>query len=601
MLQRLCFDNIHLTATLQEDHPYVLSGKRMYAIGMMSGAPPKVGEAHLVGEMGGLWAQPFKALDSWGLSINGETAELVEFKGMFWGVERVRKRGTLMIHELEWVDEEEPALFIQIAINNLDETEQEVCLAYHVVPNLRPCWMSTMLSGKTITRESPSMLIAFDSAYPERAVAVVAEGGLRQSCTLKPGEQLTTRVVVYATHVGGEHGAQMQARKLLQAIQPRQAHKREVYYLASRPDRLRGDSLEAAYRCALLNIKLLEADLQIGHYPISGLPEYPNLFGCDVAYSVGGLCLAGRSDLAIDALHALRNVALRQCGRVPHEVLPDGNVFHPGNTQEIPQFVSAVRRVVELTEDTGKFAKEMYLACRTSLLNYLRGAFTLPQSKFPDYPFGNAMVEKEGMAPIKLDTVCYTWRALHDFASLARHLQAVDSDFDYAADAADALAWAERIAARFEDDWWIDEAGLYADSLDWDGRRQLDKHWTQIVPLEVGLASPERARRVLDTIIQGWVNEYGMPHTLGADERVWTLPTALLAKTAITMGDHEVGVRLLQNIASTLTAPGQLGTFKELIPSGLCFIQLWSAAMFVELYEMLHSGKTAHSTRVVSS
>ncbi len=589
MIQHLHFDDIHLTTQHDADQPYILAGKRAYAIGMMSGATPRVGDEHLVGEMGGLWAQPFKMLDSWGAYINGELGEVIEFKGMFWGIERVKHVGSLIVRETEWVDEEEPAFFALVTVANPANHAQQVHIAYHAIPHLRPCWMSTLLSGKTITRESATALIAFDSAHPERAVAMVAEGGLRQSVTLEPGSEFTMRVVACATRSGGEHWAHKHARQLLQDMHARQAHKRQAYHLASRPDRQHEDGLESAYRCALLNIKLLEADFDIGHYPIAGLPEYPNLFGCDVAYSVGGLCMAGRSDLAMDALRALRQVMLRQCGRTPHEVLPDGNIFHAGNTQETPQFVSAVRRVADLIEDTGTFAREMYAACRAGMLNYLRGAFTMPHSHFPDYPFGNAMVEREGMAPLKLDTVCYTWRALHDLAHLAEQLQATDDTFDYAADAAQARDWADRIAARFENDWWIERAGLYADSLDWDGRQQLDRHWTQIVPLEVGLAHPEHARQVLDTIIGSWLNEHGMPHTLNVDERVWTLPTALVAKVAAAWGYREVAERLLHNIASTIMGSGQLGMFKELIPHGLCFIQLWSAALFVEVYEMLQN------------
>ncbi|MEM8535862.1 MAG: glycosyl hydrolase family 65 protein, partial [Chloroflexota bacterium] len=41
------------------------------------------------------------------------------------------------------------------------------------------------------------------------------------------------------------------------------------------------------------------------------------------------------------------------------------------------------------------------------------------------------------------------------------------------------------------------------------------------------------------------------------------------------------GVRMLQNIAET-TKYGTLGAFKELIPIGLCFVQLWSAGLYLQ-------------------
>ncbi|KPV48010.1 hypothetical protein SE17_40370, partial [Kouleothrix aurantiaca] len=53
------------------------------------------------------------------------------------------------------------------------------------------------------------------------------------------------------------------------------------------------------------------------------------------------------------------------------------------------------------------------------------------------------------------------------------------------------------------------------------------------------------------------------------------------ALVAFRHGKPELGVRLLKNIAAT-TERGTLGTFKELIPIGLCFVQLWSAGLYVQ-------------------
>jgi hypothetical protein len=70
-------------------------------------------------------------------------------------------------------------------------------------------------------------------------------------------------------------------------------------------------------------------------------------------------------------------------------------------------------------------------------------------------------------------------------------------------------------------------------------------------------------------------------HTKGGDERVWTLPTGLLALSAFAQHDSAYGVELLRSIGSTARV-GSLGLMKELIPQGICFIQLWSAALFVQ-------------------
>lgn len=122
---------------------------------------------------------------------------------------------------------------------------------------------------------------------------------------------------------------------------------------------------------------------------------------------------------------------------------------------------------------------------------------------------------------------------------------------------------------------------MYADSLHTDLRPQFDGHWTVALPLQLGMASEERARRALDRIEREWVNEWGLVHTRGRENSVWTLPTGVLALVAFRYGKPELGVRLLNNIAAT-TERGTLGTFKELIPIGLCFVQLWSAGLYVQ-------------------
>jgi glycogen debranching enzyme len=105
-------------------------------------------------------------------------------------------------------------------------------------------------------------------------------------------------------------------------------------------------------------------------------------------------------------------------------------------------------------------------------------------------------------------------------------------------------------------------------------------HWAVVVPLEVGLATPEHAGQTIATLRAQYLNRWGLKHTVGEDERVWTLPTAALSRAAYRYGDRELGFTMLQHIAETLDA-GSIGLFHELIPEGACFVQLWSAATFL--------------------
>ncbi len=591
MQQSLGFGAVRMSAEHAEDRPYVIGGQRMYAIGMMSGAPPCVGDEHLVGEMGGLWAHPFKALSSWRIGVRerGRRApalETVSFDSTFWRSTRVREGDDLRLTETEWIDEDDATFFLEATMLNLSDHPRQLIIRMDVTPDLRPCWMGGALRGACLVRRDVNEIFARSSTQGEIGVVALGAQLLETDHTLAPGALRTLRLVVTAVHSGGVRAARAQARLALRTWDARQRRKQRAYRAALGPLRpSSADDLDGALTCALLNIKLLETRNTAGHYAMAGLPEYPNLFGCDLAYSVPGLCAAGRVDLAQASLRGLAEVARRQCGRVPHEVVPDGGVFNPGNTQETPQFVSAVHHVwtrLRSAQSRAQWLREMLPVCRAAMLNYVRSGFLWSGSKYPFYPHGNAMVEREGMLPLKLDSVCYTWRALKDALTMnaaARGLLA-------AADVALLETWRANVEDGFERDWWIASAGLYADSLGWDGTQQLAGHWTQAVPLETGLARPVHARRALATIERDWLTADGLPHTQGTEASVWTLPTGVLALAAARMGRKALAHRLLINITSTLRN-GQLGLFEELIPRGLCFVQLWSAAQVVEIAEAL--------------
>jgi len=257
----------------------------------------------------------------------------------------------------------------------------------------------------------------------------------------------------------------------------------------------------------------------------------------------------------------------RACGRIPHEVTTNGRVFNPGNIQETPQFAVACWDYLRWSGDTA-FLEQVYPVCVEGLEHF---GWTLAGGP---YPVGDGVVERLGMGACKLDSVCYLYQGLAALREMALALGRIDEAEQFA-------GHAERLAARFERDWWLAAEDLYADSLHLDGRPQLDGHWTVVIPLQTGLASEERARRSLARIEAEWVNEWGLVHTRGVDDRVWTLPTGLLALAAFRYGRPELGVRLLRNIGETARRGG-LGMLKELIPAGLCFVQLWSAGLYMQ-------------------
>jgi len=294
------------------------------------------------------------------------------------------------------------------------------------------------------------------------------------------------------------------------------------------------------------------------------------LFGCDTAYSIPGLISTGFDDEAVNGLKNLAQVGERQGGRIPHEMSTSGKIYNKGNVQETPQFTSACWEYFRWTGDR-PFLEEMYPLCKQGIFDYVL--------KFRDrdkdsYPEGAGMVERSGMGPEKLDSACYLYKSILDLSAMAVVLSKDEEAAQY-------TNLAEEIKQSFNVDWWIESEGMFADSLGLDNSRKMDGHWIVAVPMEVEIADQGKGTQALERINQEWVNQWGLVHTKQLEERVWTLPTGVLAQAEFNYGDVEMGTRLIGDIAETINH-GMLGAFSELIPQGGDFMQLWSSAMFLK-------------------
>jgi glycogen debranching enzyme len=415
---------------------------------------------------------------------------------------------------------------------------------------------------------------------------------LRYDLQLAPGERIDLEFLVACDHQNGHEGALHVFRRLAGRGQNLLERKRERYTGAAcagvqlhTPD----EQVNNDWVLAKANLHMLQADYEpnMPSYFLAGIPEYPNLFGCDNTYTTPGATAAGFAPTMRDTLSLLGEYARRACGRVPHEVTTNGRVFNPGNTQETPQFAIAVWDYVRWTGDMA-FLRMMYPLCREGVISYLPSVWGGGND---GYPMGDAMVERTGMGSRKLDSACYlfgAWQALAAMAALLERPEAAEYNTRL-------HDWRE----RFERDWWMPQQGMYADSLHTDGRPQLDGHWTQVVPIQLGIAQPDRAEQVLDQIEREFTNQWGLVHTRGKEDRVWTLPTGLLALAAARHNRSDYALRMLQNIAGTART-GMLGAFKELIPEGLCFVQLWSAGLYLQgiLEGLLGLEPHAHAHRL---
>jgi len=571
--------------------PYVLAGQQMYALGFGSGEIGPIGAEHLIGEMGGIWAHPCKVADGIEIGLADDAgaplpAAPASFSEQLDEIAWSWASGPVHALRRDRVLPNAAAYAVELRLENTGATTAAGAAELRAPLRFLGCWFGGVATGRPGFRQAGNLVLGEDGLRPEWGVALGAtqppdscaitpgdtgaEALLRYGFRLGPGEAIIWHFLLAAGLRGGAAEAEEQWRTL---ISPAVAFFSGATSVADIPGlpRLRSAdaTLERDAALAQANLQLLSANYpDLGPFFLAGLPEYPQLFGCDVAYSVPGAVAGGFAATTRSSIETLLRYAERACGRVPHEITTNGRVFNPGNIQETPQLTIAVWDYLRWTGDLA-FARRVFPACREGMMELVPAHFGGLQY----YPLGDGMVERLGMGSRKLDSACYYIAGLRALASIARALGLPDAD-GYEHGAAEAHA-------AFEQDWWIEEEGLYADSMHSDGRLQLDGHWTAVLPLQLGLAAPERAARVMARLEADFVNEWGLVHTRVADERVWTLPTGLMALACFQQGRAERGLQLTRNIAAT-AEHGTLGTFKELIPEGLCFVQLWSAGLFLQ-------------------
>jgi hypothetical protein len=236
----------------------------------------------------------------------------------------------------------------------------------------------------------------------------------------------------------------------------------------------------------------------------AGYPDYPWFFGTDSAYTSFSLVVTGQWEAAKDHLNLIRQVSRavnKTTGKVLHEIVTDGSIYfgtntQPGDTNETPEFATAVANVWRwsgddsVRDDNYDFIKDGLHYVTTSLDTFGDG-----------WPEGAGMVEAKGMGAKKLDVAVYTIRALDDLAEMAAS-KGDSATRDWAKTNADTLR------SKFDHDWWIPSQNLYADSLELNAVvptdppaaigtapvTQLEQlFWTNAVPMETGLALPNRA------------------------------------------------------------------------------------------------------------
>ena len=578
--------------------PYFLAGRKMYHVGTINGDLQPIGAEHLIGEMGGIWAHPIKVADGLTMRLvevdgSPRAAQSVDVVELLSHIDWSYRIGGLVARRRDFVVEDQPAFISLVSLHNTTTATWHGHIHFDIWLKFLGCWFGGMTTSEGEYWLEDTTVLGYDRLWQGRWGVACGTGSrpveckiaardvgrvatLVYPCEIGPNESLSFEFVLAADHQRGHEGAHHlfdqvigQGERLLNEKIERYNHTVFVGVALETPD----VTVNRSFALAKANLQMLASYYgpNVPPFFLAGVPEYPQLFGCDNEYNTPGAVAAGFADVAKSTLLALADYASRSCGRVPHEVTTNGRVFNPGNTQETPQLAIATWDYFRWTGDMA-FLRRLYPVCREGVTALLPAVWSVMHGV--PYPTGDAMVERHGMGLFKLDSVCYLYDAYKKLHKMADIL-------DLPADMAEYEAQITQLAERFDQDWWIEAEGMYADSLEADLSQKLDGHWTVVLPMQLGLGKPEHLERAFERLEREWLNQWGLIHTRGADERVWTLPTGLAALAAFRYNRPELGVQLLQNIALTASY-GTLGAFKELIPTGLCFVQLWSAGLYVQ-------------------
>lgn len=627
---------------------YVAAGDRAYEVGTLYGNFPKIGW-HIKGHMNGVWARPLKLLNSYRFLIDGQLfpranqftsgAGYVEFN--------YPEAHSLEITRTVFAPDGIPAVLVGLRLRNVSEQRQSFQLALEAISELISSypWSRTTPTSNQIQQadqvrfepifngllfstpdkpfyalvnslpqtsngsSSANFVGAFCADAPPQSKQAL--GQLTWQVTIMPGNELMFWFTIAGSHTGRSDAylASSAALREPEALLRRKIAERELLLARSKAE-IPNATLQAAFDWAKLNLadmRCVATDAQIRDarngtmqgvvYPpplatfarlsgfAAGYPDYPWYFGTDGAYTVFPLVAAGQFQAARDHLRLLRELSRKvngSSGKVLHEIVTDGSVYYgtnsqPGDANETAEFTTAVATLWRWTGDNA--VRDDNYQFIVDGLHHLAGEMDVNEDGWPE---GEGMVEEEKMGAEKLDVAVYMIRALKDLAEMA-------TSRDDQATQKWAMDKARVLLSRFEQDWWMPEQELYADSLALDKKvptnplailgtspttKLQQLYWTNATPMETDVAPGEHAsnalRRLESPVFTGTNGLYQAGEGGGSDGKgdleASALPSAVLAVAEANYGRVDESLRYLLDIARQLDLE-QPGALPEQMPS----------------------------------
>jgi len=202
VVQALSWGEVQQERPAPADTMFATTGRRLYVIGDIDGdfrprsnpydlaafGGPRADDP-LGGELGGVWAQPVKALDGYAfvVEVDGERRPLLDadrFAQTFADVRFDYQKEPLKATRRDFVPQDRPALFTTLTLQNTGNEPLDVRLVFSIYFDLEDAWLTSLAdrrnTGETVRVDGEHLIAQAESAPDAWAVAVSA-ARIRQS------------------------------------------------------------------------------------------------------------------------------------------------------------------------------------------------------------------------------------------------------------------------------------------------------------------------------------------------------------------------------------------------------------------------------------
>ena len=536
----------------QDGKPFVLSGRSYYYIGFTDLKPEGLGY-HIKNEMNGLWFPPIRVLKWITLERNGKMMipeavirdyTSVKFEFVEMALKFLVADGNSFLVELErdkW---------------NIEPVEIVLELG------IMPVWFSDRDTDFSISKKDSSIVI-IEKNFGRRVI-ISSEGSKavrydRNRITFKTENSMIIQIKVMENESG----------KITSKNIKKEAEDYRSQFMRSMGNKtaISGNTKIAEYfNLAVLNLMWMALDMKdVGSGIVAGYPDFPWLFGIDTYYSSKGLLISGMNEEYENTLKVLEKYGRNQDGRIPHEIVSNGKVYNKGNRVETIAYPAMVWNLYEYTGKTEKVKEREGLfmsSLSPALLHEVKGTGIMED---PDAGEGT-----------DIDTICNYIESLNSLLKINSVIESGRIDEREIKKEID-----EKITF-LRNEMWMEEIGGFADRYR-DGIPQFNGFWTSVLPFSFNFAHTNQYKKFL--------NESGEAYSklitsdgIKVDQNGNVMPNgnSMFVKGSLNYNDVRTAMKFLYMNMSSIGKYSNY-CFPEIINnSSGCFMQAWSAALFIE-------------------